>query len=208
MEPPPKPSSTQLFQVYLRLRPPPSSLVQVTPQSLYPLLTPPERYLTVEEPTRDSDHGMPTHITLNPPSDSRKRAVEKFAFTKVFEEEATQLDLFQGAGVVPLIGGVLGDGRDGLLATLGVTGSGKVCSERRGQGSQRLYADGSVESYYPGLQVSAGSHADGTGGSVPLSWFYDPAPVYELDARLYISRRGRIRGPDTRRVQLPGWSLW
>lgn len=70
---------------------------------------------------------MPTHITLNPPSDSRKRAVEKFAFTKVFEEEATQLDLLQGAGVVPLIEGVLGEGRDGLLATLGVTGSGKVC---------------------------------------------------------------------------------
>ena len=135
MDPPPRPSSTQLFQVYLRLRPQPSSLVQVTPQSLYPLLTPPERYLTVEEPTHNNDHGMPTHITLNPPSDSRKRAVEKFAFTKVFEEEATQLDIFQGAGVVPLIQGVLGERRDGLLATLGVTGSGKVClsDEERGR---------------------------------------------------------------------------
>lgn len=53
--------------------------------------------------------------------------MEKFAFTKVFEEDATQLDIFGGAGVVPLIEGVLGEGRDGLLATLGVTGSGKVC---------------------------------------------------------------------------------
>lgn len=69
---------------------------------------------------------MPTHITIHPPSDSRKRAVEKFAFTKVFEEEATQLDIFKGAGVVPLVEGVLVEGRDGLLATLGVTGSGKV----------------------------------------------------------------------------------
>lgn len=69
---------------------------------------------------------MPTHITIHPPSDSRKRAVEKFAFTKVFEEGATQLDIFKGVGVVPLVEGVLVEGRDGLLATLGVTGSGKV----------------------------------------------------------------------------------
>lgn len=56
--------------------------------------------------------------------------MEKFAFTQVFEEDANQLDLFQGTGVLPLVEGVLGpqggDGRDGLLATLGVTGSGKV----------------------------------------------------------------------------------
>lgn len=126
MEPPPKPSSTSLFQVYLRLRPPPSPLVQLTPQSLYPLLPPPERYLTVEPPSQESQDGMPTHITLNPPNDSRKRAVEKFAFTKVFEEQAEQIDIFKGTGVVPLVEGVLGEGRDGLLATLGVTGSGKV----------------------------------------------------------------------------------
>ncbi len=129
MEPPPKPSSTSLFQVYLRLRPPPSPLVQLTAQSLYPLLPPPERYLTVEPPSEDSQDGMPTHITLNPPSDSRKRAVEKFAFTKVFEEQAEQIDIFRGTGVVPLIEGVLGDARDGLVATLGVTGSGKVYAQ-------------------------------------------------------------------------------
>ena len=123
----PKTSPTSLFQVYLRLRPPPSPLVQLTQQSLYPLLPPPERYLTVEAPGKDSQDGMPTHITIHPPSDSRKRAVEKFAFTKVFEEQAEQLELFRGTGVVPLIEGVLGEGRDGLIATLGVTGSGKVC---------------------------------------------------------------------------------
>ncbi len=78
----------------------------------------------------------PTHITLNPPNDNRRRAVEKFAFTKVFEEDASQLDVFHGTGILPLVEGVLGggieqgqsgEGRDGLLATLGVTGSGKVC---------------------------------------------------------------------------------
>lgn len=124
MEPPPKPSTTSLFQVYLRLRPPPSPLVQLTQQSLYPLLPPPERYLTVEPPL----NGLSTHITIHPPSDSRKRAVEKFAFTKVFEEDATQLEIFKGTGILPLVEGVLGEGRDGLLATLGVTGSGKVCT--------------------------------------------------------------------------------
>ena len=71
---------------------------------------------------------MPTHITIHPPSrgDSRKRAVEKFAFTKVFEEGRSQLEVFRGTGVQGVVEGVLKDGRDGLIATLGVTGSGKV----------------------------------------------------------------------------------
>ena len=122
----PKPSSASLFQVYLRLRPAPSPLVQLTSQSLYPLLPPPERYLTVEPASEQSGDAIPTHITLNPPNDSRKRAVEKFAFTKVFEEQAEQIDIFRGTGAISLVEGVLGEGRDGLLATLGVTGSGKV----------------------------------------------------------------------------------
>ena len=126
MESPSKPSSTSLFQVYLRLRPPPSPLVQLTQQSLYPTLPPPERYLTVEDPVPEVQDGMPTDITLHPPSDSRKRAVERFTFTKVFEEETEQIDIFKGTGIVPLIEGVLGESRDGLVATLGVTGSGKV----------------------------------------------------------------------------------
>lgn len=46
----------------------------------------------------------------------------------VFEEESSQLDLFRGTGVIPLVEGVIGEGRDGLVATLGVTGSGKVRS--------------------------------------------------------------------------------
>ncbi|KAI4205489.1 MAG: hypothetical protein LQ346_001443 [Caloplaca aetnensis] len=125
MDPAPKPPATSLFQVYLRLRPPPSPLVQLTPQSLYPSLPPPERYLTVEPPVQNAQDNISTHITIRPPSDSRKRAVEKFAFTKVFQEEAAQLDIFKGTGIIPLVEGVLGESRDGLLATLGVTGSGK-----------------------------------------------------------------------------------
>lgn len=67
-----------------------------------------------------------THITLQPPADSRKRAVERFGFTKVFEENASQLDVFQDTGMEETVKGVMLEGRDGLVATLGVTGSGKV----------------------------------------------------------------------------------
>ncbi|KAI0834340.1 P-loop containing nucleoside triphosphate hydrolase protein [Hypoxylon sp. FL0890] len=113
MEPSQK-AHANLFQVYLRLRPPQAGSTNA------------ERFLLVEEP---AEHDAPTHITLNPPND-RRRAIEKFAFTQVFEEDATQLDLFQGTRVLPLVEGVLaphgGDGTDGLLATLGVTGSGKT----------------------------------------------------------------------------------
>ncbi len=130
------PAMSSAFQVYLRLRPPPSPLVQLTQQSLYPTLPSPERWLTVEAPSSPklsdeepalAEHGpIPTHITLNPPSDSRKRAVEKFAFTRVFEEQAEQIDIFKGTGIIQVVDGVLGERRDGLVATLGVTGSGKV----------------------------------------------------------------------------------
>jgi hypothetical protein len=107
-------SSSALFDVYLRLRP--SSAADC------------ERFLDVEHV---DEAYAPTHITIRPPvNDSRKRAIEKFAFTRVFEEHAGQRELFDRVGVLNLLEGVLGakgrEGRDGLLATLGVTGSGKV----------------------------------------------------------------------------------
>ena len=129
----PAPSHTSLFQVYLRLRPP-----QTTPSYVLNTLSEssPERFIIVEPPASPSEElasfksasTAPIHITLQPPTDSRKRAVEKFAFTKVFEEDASQLDLFTEAGVGGLVKGVLElkGGCDGLVATLGVTGSGKV----------------------------------------------------------------------------------
>ncbi|KAI1322039.1 P-loop containing nucleoside triphosphate hydrolase protein [Xylariaceae sp. FL0255] len=107
-------TQTNLFDVFLRLRPPQAGNADG------------EKFLLVEEPEEGS---APTHITLNPPMD-RRRAIEKFAFTRVFEEDATQLDLFHGTKVLPLVEGALaphgGDGTDGLLATLGMTGSGKT----------------------------------------------------------------------------------
>ncbi|KAJ4398650.1 hypothetical protein N0V85_006226 [Neurospora sp. IMI 360204] len=107
-------TSHSLFEVYLRLRP--TNTVSTSG----------DRFLDVDAP--EPGESAPKHITLNPPAD-RRRAVEKFAFTQVFEEDATQLDVFHCTGVAGLVEGVLapyGDGTDALLATLGVTGSGKT----------------------------------------------------------------------------------
>ena len=116
MDPPSVSKPNSLFQVYLRLRPPQSGAAST------------DRFLEVEPPTTDAPSTAPTHIRLNPPND-RRRAIEKFGFTQVFEEDASQLDVFHCTRVVPLVEGVLaphgGEGTDGLLATLGVTGSGK-----------------------------------------------------------------------------------
>ncbi|KAL3482342.1 P-loop containing nucleoside triphosphate hydrolase protein [Aspergillus californicus] len=115
-------SPSSLFQVYLRLRPPISQ--QQDDES--------ERCLTVEEPESSilgNDESIsapvPTHITLQPPNDARKRGVERFGFTQVFDESASQLNIFQDTGLQSLVKGVLVEQRDGLVATLGVTGSGK-----------------------------------------------------------------------------------
>ena len=62
--------------------------------------------------------------------------MEKFAFTRVFEEQTTQLDIFEGVDVPGLVEGVLDGCRDGLVATLGVTGSGKV---KRSQNRCKYY---------------------------------------------------------------------
>ena len=118
-----RPPSTSLFDVYLRLRPP-HSLTS-------------DRFLDIDDSeevneTPESDTLVhKTHITIKPPAhDHRKRAVERFGFTRVFDESASQRHVFDGTDLLPVIQGVLGPdgraGRDGLVATLGVTGSGKV----------------------------------------------------------------------------------
>ncbi|KAL2436560.1 Kinesin-like motor protein 9 [Exophiala dermatitidis] len=116
---------TSLFQVYLRLRPP------IQPQVPKQKAEKAEPWLIVEpaSPAATSSENevktFPTHITLQPPNDSRKRAIERFGFTKIFQEDATQLDVFQETGTADAVQSVLQTGRDGLVATLGVTGSGK-----------------------------------------------------------------------------------
>lgn len=120
---PPKPRTHNLFEVFLRLRPPPPGAPQT------------ERILDVERPAtpkdqlEDAPKPVASQITLNPPPD-RRRAIEKFAFTQVLEEEASQVDVFSSTEIASMVEGVLapkgGDGTDAVVATLGVTGSGKV----------------------------------------------------------------------------------
>jgi hypothetical protein len=117
------PPQTSLFQVYLRLRPP----IQCTAAKDWLLVEPPTTPVTDGEIPEMPSYS--THITLQPPNDSRKRAIERFGFTKIFGEHATQLEVFDEIGAVENIKGVLQNGRDGLIATLGVTGSGKVRSQ-------------------------------------------------------------------------------
>ncbi|KAH6610047.1 hypothetical protein Trco_000067 [Trichoderma cornu-damae] len=126
------PKSQNLFEVYLRLRPPHPGAAQV------------ERILDVED-AQDGLH--PSHITLNPPPD-RRRAIERFGFTQVFEEDASQLDVFHCTDTSSLIEGVLapqgGEGTDAVVATLGVTGSGKthtILGSRSQRGLAQLATD-------------------------------------------------------------------
>lgn len=65
---------------------------------------------------------------VTPPSVERNRSktIEKFAFTRIFDEQSEQREVFEET-VLPLLEDAITRGRDGTLATLGVTGSGKVC---------------------------------------------------------------------------------
>ena len=150
LQPQPQPQpQLQQQQQWLTVEPPsPTSTsasmttvpTDTTATALYPDLP----SSTPEPSDPSSTCSPPTHITLHPPSSAtssgtiaRKRAVEKFGFTRVFEERRSQLDLFGGVNVPGIVDGVIGagsgngngvgvsQGRDGLLATLGVTGSGK-----------------------------------------------------------------------------------
>ena len=186
MESPQRPQSA-LFEVYLRLRPPPPA------GQLFSSSTKSDRFLTVEEAEVDE---LPSHITLNPPNDNRRRAVEKFAFTKVFEEHSTQLDILQGTGVLPLVEGVLGphggEGRDGLLATLGVTGSGKVSFNRY----EKFMRANGIVTHHSRISYTTWTDPARPRCSLPIHLYQYPRSFYEsLSSCHYCGRRPiRIAG--------------
>lgn len=103
-------TAARLFEVFLRLRP--SSPQSSVAESRFLATTP----------------GHPC-VYVTPPSAerNRSRAIEKFAFTRVFDEQSGQREVFEET-VLPLLEDAVVRGRDGTLATLGVTGSGKVRS--------------------------------------------------------------------------------
>lgn len=64
--------------------------------------------------------------------------------------------------VLPLLEDAVVRGRDGTLATLGVTGSGKVRSPLGARGTGWLTAFvGGADAYNPGQQGREGDYADG-----------------------------------------------
>ncbi|OQE46432.1 hypothetical protein PENCOP_c001G04844 [Penicillium coprophilum] len=151
---PSKQPQASLFQVYLRLRPPMAQKPNET-----------DRFLNVEPPEASQEETEivspgPTHITLQPPNDTRKRAVERFGFTKVFEEAASQLDVFHDTGMEPIIRGVLKENRDGLVATLGVTGSGKshtILGSKTERGMTQMALDVIFRSLEPTIKTEDSS---------------------------------------------------
>ncbi|KAK6509885.1 hypothetical protein TWF481_004612 [Arthrobotrys musiformis] len=130
------------FQVYLRLRPP---YHQSTPRKSHsePFLTILPPVPTASDQDQDTESGTKTQVTIHPPSHHRSQKIETFSFTEVFEETCGQVEVF-GRIVAPILDGVLKDGRDGMLATLGVTGSGKthtILGNRQARGMTQMALD-------------------------------------------------------------------
>lgn len=200
---PSKQPQASLFQVYLRLRPP---IAQKHDEN--------ERFLTVESPETSQNDGeivapVPTHITLQPPSDSRKRAIEKFGFTKVFEENASQLDVFHDTGMESLVRGVLKENRDGLVATLGVTGSGKVGIPCSRAARTKLIWRGNTEPHHPRIQVPARSYPNGPRCHLPVTRAHseDRGRQHQSHDACLFGRIGCIRGAAVLCPDIPGSRL-
>lgn len=98
----------QYFRVYLRLRPsfkPSNGTTRFINASLD------KNHIYISPPT--------THTSNRAPS------IDKYSFTRVFDESSQQVDVFIETAL-PLVRDAITKGHDGMLATLGVTGSGKT----------------------------------------------------------------------------------
>ncbi|KAF8437386.1 P-loop containing nucleoside triphosphate hydrolase protein [Kalaharituber pfeilii] len=136
-----------VFDVFLRLRPP-SHRCLGNPRFLSTIPTEPFHVYATQPPTisllnfvttgHRKNENLNESNTSQPavpqvPTSRSSRTIEKFSFAEIFPEASTQLEVFERT-VLPLLvdlvkGGNGPDGRtgkDGLLATLGITGSGKT----------------------------------------------------------------------------------
>ncbi|CUS07317.1 unnamed protein product [Tuber aestivum] len=146
---PPPPTTAQLFQVFLRLRPTsPQSSVSET------------RFLTAVP-------GQNCVYVTPPQQRSRFRAIERFGFTSIFDELSEQKDVFVET-VMPLLQQAI-SGRDGTLATLGVTGSGKthtILGSKDQKGMTQMALDVLFSSIgdrmvdYSGVDIIASDHTE------------------------------------------------
>ncbi|KAF3921243.1 Kinesin-4 [Orbilia brochopaga] len=127
------------FQVYLRLRPPHVPQSSPVHEDSFLTVLPPSPTASDE----DIEHNVKTQVTIHPPSHHRSQKIETFSFTEVLDESYGQADVFAKT-VAPILTGVLKDGRDGMLATLGVTGSGKthtILGSRQQRGMAQMSLD-------------------------------------------------------------------
>ncbi|RMZ77983.1 hypothetical protein DV738_g4118, partial [Chaetothyriales sp. CBS 135597] len=120
-----------------------------------------------------------------PPNDSRKRAIERFGFTKVFREDATQEDLFRETGAADnIVRSLLQTGRDGLIATLGVTGSGKSYTTL-GSRSQRGITQMALDVIFHSIGSQLARVDDGLVAALQAS---DPAEAHLLPASTFLEQ--------------------
>ncbi|RMZ91698.1 hypothetical protein DV736_g1074, partial [Chaetothyriales sp. CBS 134916] len=178
-------AQTSLFQVYLRLRPPMSA----HPSEQWMVVEPPSPAAEVNNNSEDAPEELQsqhaTHIVLQPPNDSRKRAIERFGFTKVFQQDASQQELFKETGAADnIVRGLLQTGRDGLIATLGVTGSGKSYTTL-GSRSQRGITQMSLDVVFRSIGSQLCCVDDNLVSSLQAS---DPSEAHILPASTFLEQ--------------------
>lgn len=138
--------NSSCFDVYLRLRTPPSRKYHQSPRFLSTIPTQPTHVYVTPLPAR-APLNLPAGEPIlqgtkdgstrpNPAEASKARAIEKLSFAEIFPESGTQRDVFERTALpllVQVLGGREGTGdgvggysRDCVLATIGISGSGKT----------------------------------------------------------------------------------
>ncbi|RMD43207.1 hypothetical protein DV735_g1897, partial [Chaetothyriales sp. CBS 134920] len=137
-----------------------------------------------------------------PPNESRKRAIERFGFTKVFGEDASQAELFRETGAADnIVRSLLQTGRDGLIATLGVTGSGKSYTTL-GSRSQRGITQMALDVIFHSVRDQLGRVDDSLVAALQAS---DPSEAHILPASAFLEHtyESRDRASRMSRAQTP-----
>ena len=139
--------NSSCFDVFLRLRAPsrkyhqsPRFLTTVPAQPTHVYVTPPPTKAPLNRPAEESclqatkNEGPIPRPGLG--EAAKPRTIEKFSFAEIFPESGTQLHVFERTGLPLLIqvlggrggagDGVSGYSRDCILATIGISGSGKT----------------------------------------------------------------------------------
>ncbi|RMZ76426.1 hypothetical protein DV737_g4808, partial [Chaetothyriales sp. CBS 132003] len=129
---------------------------------------------------------LPSELDLkNGGAGGQERAIERFGFTKVFPEDASQQELFKETGAADnIVRSLLQTGRDGLIATLGVTGSGKSYTTL-GSRSQRGITQMSLDLVFRSIGSQLRRVDDNLVSSLQAA---DPSEAYILPASTFLEQ--------------------